>query len=125
MTYNELLSEVKKNNKDFEDYIKEKVQLWQKDKLDNQTIAINIVRETYEKYENKKSMIIVSFIPPYYPHKYLQGIDENHKEFISVIEGTIEYAQDKFNEKIIKDDFFMGISDLSYTGMDSNENLET
>lgn len=125
MTYNELLIEVKKNYTDFEKHIKEKTELWKKDKMDNQTIAINIVRETYEKYQNKSPMIVISFIPPYYPHKHLHGINEEHNKFINVIEQTIQYAQENFGEKIIKDDFFMGISDLSYTGIGDSENLDS
>ncbi|NMM61595.1 M20/M25/M40 family metallo-hydrolase [Clostridium sp. P21] len=123
MTYEELLFEVKSKDKNFGDYIKEKVELWKKQNKDNQTIAINIVKETCEKYEDKKPMIIVSFIPPYYPHKYLEGKDEKSKNFIGAIDKTIEYAYKEFDEKIIKEDFFMGISDLSYTGIEKNQNL--
>ncbi|WP_157132484.1 hypothetical protein [Clostridium carboxidivorans] len=103
--------------------MKEKVELWKKENKDNQTIAINIVKETYEKYDDKKTMIIVSFIPPYYPHKYLREEDAKDKKFINSIDKTIEYAHEKFNEKIIKEDFFMGISDLSYTGIENNKNI--
>lgn len=123
MTYEELILEVKNKNKNFESYIKEKIKLWEKEKKDNQTIAINIVKETYEKYENKRPMIIVSFIPPYYPHKYLAEKDEKSKRFIDAINKTIQYADEKFNEKIIKEDFFMGISDLSYTGIEKNKDI--
>lgn len=124
ITYKELLSEVKSKDKNFENYIKEKVKLWKKEKKDNQTIAINIVKETYERYEHKRPMIIVSFIPPYYPHKYLHDTDEKSRKFIDVINKTIEYADEKFNEKIIKNDFFMAISDLSYTGIDEKLDLD-
>lgn len=124
MSYKKLLSEVKAKNKDFESYIKKKVEIWKKEKKDNQTIAINIVKETYEKYENKRPMIIVSFIPPYYPHRHLGDKDEKSRKFIDAINATIKYADEKFNEKIIKDDFFMAISDLSYTGCDKNKDLD-
>ncbi len=123
MTYEELLLEVKSKDKNFENHIVEKVKLWEKEKKDNQTIAINIVKETYEKYENKKPMIIISFIPPYYPHKHLEEKDEKSKRFIEAINETIKYADNKFNEKIIKEDFFMGISDLSYTGIEKNKDI--
>lgn len=125
MTYEELLDKVKVEFKNFDEYIKEKVELWKKEKKDNQTIAINIVKETYEKYSSKNPIIIVSFIPPYYPHKYLQGEDDKSKRFIEAIDGTIEFAENKFNEKIIKEDFFMGICDLSYTGIKENKNLNS
>lgn len=124
MTYNELLSLVKSKHKDFDKYIKEKVKQWREEKKDNQTIAVNIVKETYELYENKRPMIIVSFIPPYYPHKYLKALDEKSSNFINVIDDTIKYAEEKFDQKIIKDEFFMAISDLSYAGIDSEQNLD-
>lgn len=123
MTYKELLVEVKNKNKNFQNYIKEKVEIWKKEKKDNQIIAINIVKETYEKYENKRPMIIISFIPPYYPHKYLENVNEKNNKFIDIINETIQYADEKFNEKIIKDDFFMAISDLSYTGIEGDGDL--
>jgi arginine utilization protein RocB len=124
ITYKELLSKVKEKEENFENYIKEKVRIWQKEKLDSQTISVNIVRETYEKYEGKRPMIIVSFIPPYYPHKHLDDGNEKSRRFIDIINHTIQYANENFNETIIKDDFFMGISDLSYTGIDSNQDLD-
>ncbi|MCH5138856.1 hypothetical protein JMF89_16950 [Clostridiaceae bacterium UIB06] len=125
MTYKELLSEVKVKDKNFDSYIKEKVKLWRKEKKDSQTISINIVKETYERYEHKRPVIIVSFIPPYYPHKHLHNRDEKSEKFIDTINKTIQYADEKFNEKIIKDDFFMGICDLSYTGMDEKLDLDS
>ncbi|KZL90739.1 M20/M25/M40 family metallo-hydrolase [Clostridium magnum] len=124
MTYKDLISKVKEKEKNFEDYIREKVKNWEKEKLDSQTISINIVKETYEKYENKRPMIIVSFIPPYYPHKHLDGEDEKSRRFMDVIEKTIQYAKENFDETIIKDDFFMGISDLSYTGINGKQDLD-
>lgn len=125
ITYKELLSQVKDKENKFENYIKEKIEIWKKEKLDNQSIAINIVRETYEKYQNKRPMIIISFIPPYYPHVHLNSSDEKDKNFLAVINRTIQYANDNFQEKIVEDDYFMGISDLSYTRIDDNQNLDT
>lgn len=125
MTYKELLSKVKDKENNFESFIRQKIEIWKKEKLDNQTIAINIVRETYEKYENKRPMIIISFIPPYYPHIHLNNRNEKNKKFIDIIDQTIQYADEKFSERIIKDEFFMGISDLSYTGIDYTPNLDS
>lgn len=119
ITYKELLSEIKDEN--FHNDLNEKVEIWKSEKMDNQSIAINIVKETYEKYENKRPMIIVSFIPPYYPNKYL---NENEVKFINAIDETIQYAEDIYNEKIIKEDYFMGISDMSYTGISKNHGLD-
>ncbi|OBR96927.1 succinyl-diaminopimelate desuccinylase [Clostridium ragsdalei P11] len=120
ITYKEMLREVKSTHKDFEKYIDEKVKEWKNEKMDNQTIAINIVKATYELYENKRPMIIISFIPPYYPHKYLKAENSEGSKFINAVDSTIKYAGEKFQESIIKTNYFMGISDASYTGIDSD-----
>ena len=125
MTYGELLLQVKEKNPDFVNLLKEKIEVWKELKVDNQNIAINIVRETYEKYEKKRPMIVISYIPPYYPHIHLNIRNDKDKKFMEVIDETIKYAEEEFNEKIIKDDFFMGISDLSYTGMEVNQNFNS
>ncbi|OAA83851.1 M20/M25/M40 family metallo-hydrolase [Clostridium ljungdahlii] len=117
ITYKEMLYEVKSTHKDFEKYIDEKVKEWKNEKLDNQTIAINIVKATYELYENKRPMIIISFIPPYYPHKHLKAENSEDGKFINAVDSTIKYAGEKFQESIIKTNYFMGISDASYTGI--------
>ncbi|CAB1246933.1 M20/M25/M40 family metallo-hydrolase [Clostridium sp. MT-14] len=117
MTYRDILSQVENKYDDFSSYISQKIDVWKKEKKDNQTIAVNIVREAYELYEEKKPMIIISFIPPYYPHKYLTNKDGISSKFMDVIDGAIEYAREEFQENIVKTDFFMGISDASYTGI--------
>ncbi|AZV57276.1 M20/M25/M40 family metallo-hydrolase [Clostridium sp. AWRP] len=117
ITYKEMLYEVKSTHKNFEKYIDEKVKEWKNEKLDNQTIAINIVKATYELYENKRPMIIISFIPPYYPHKHLKAENSEDGKFINAVDSTIKYAEEKFQESIIKTNYFMGISDASYTGI--------
>lgn len=124
MTYGELLLQVKNNDKNFENLLREKIETWKNQKLSNQNMAINIVRETYENYANKRPMIIISFIPPYYPHIHLNIKNQKDKKFMEVINKTIKYAEESFNQEIIKDEYFMGISDLSYTGIESNENLD-
>ncbi|MCI1945205.1 M20/M25/M40 family metallo-hydrolase [Clostridium luticellarii] len=121
MTYSEILSEVKDKHEDFSNHMRKKIQIWKNEKKDNQTIAVNIVRETYELYEEKKPMIIISIIPPYYPHKYLESKNYNSSRFMNAVEDTLEYAEKKLQEKIIKTNFFMGISDASYTGISADD----
>lgn len=120
VTYKEILSEVKSKNRNFKKYIDKKVKLWKSEKKDNQTIAINIVKATYELYEHKRPMIIIAFIPPYYPHKYLKAENSESCKFINAVDSTIKYAEENFQEKILKTNYFMGISDASYTGISSD-----
>jgi len=125
MYYQELLAQVRSNDKNFDEYIRRQIEAWKSEKLDNQTIAINIVKETYEKYDDERPMIILSFIPPFYPHICLNDSKAKDKGFIEAIDKMIKYAKDGFNEKIVKEQYFMGISDLSYTGIDENQDLDS
>ncbi|MHC6180223.1 M20/M25/M40 family metallo-hydrolase [Clostridium sp. JNZ X4-2] len=123
MTYSDIFYEVKSSYKDFDSYIRKKISLWRDEKKDNQTIAINIVRETYELYKEKKPMIIIAIIPPYYPHKYLKSEDSRSGKFINIVDRAIEYAERELHEEIIKTNFFMGISDASYTGVSADSSV--
>ncbi|MTI66023.1 MAG: hypothetical protein FH753_05410 [Firmicutes bacterium] len=65
-------------------------------------------------------MIIISFIPPYYPKKEL-----NNNKLIKNLERTIKYGELNFNVSIKKSKYFMGICDLSYTGSIDGEKLNS
>lgn len=121
VTYSDILEQVKEKYKNFNSYIDQKIDIWKKERRDNQSIAVNIVRETYELYGEKKPMIIISFIPPYYPHRYMKSRDNLGRRFMNVVDKSIEYAKNELHEDIVKTDFFMGISDASYTGIDEGE----
>lgn len=102
---------------EFEYHIKSKVSEWIGKGMDNQTIGINIVRETCDRYPDKKPMIVIGFLPPFYPDNMLKGQDENSIIFMNAVEDVLGFAKNKFNINIIKDEHFMGICDLSYTGL--------
>ncbi|MHC1720167.1 MAG: M20/M25/M40 family metallo-hydrolase [Clostridiaceae bacterium] len=125
MSYQELLAQVRSNDENFDEWIKGRIEVWKREKLDNQTIAINIVKETYEKYDDERPMIILSYIPPFYPHICLKDSKAKDRRFIETIDKVIKYAEESFNEKIVKEQYFMGISDLSYTGIDENQDLDS
>lgn len=125
LTYEKLYKEVEKLDKDFSNKIDKMVCKWKKEKLDNQTISINIIKETYENYPNKKPMIIIAYNVPYYPHKYLNSDKKEDKYLLDKVEDIINYARDEYNIEIEKENFFMGISDLSYTGLSKDFNIDS
>ena len=54
MTYEEIYNKVKElHGAEFDQYISDKIESWQKQKMDNQKIAVNIVKETYENIQVK------------------------------------------------------------------------
>jgi arginine utilization protein RocB len=93
--------------------------------MDSQTIAINIVKETYESYPKKRPMVVISYIPPYYPHIQLDGSNDKGAVLNKAVDDMIEYAAEIFGDKIVKEQFFMGISDLSYTGIGDDQDIDS
>lgn len=117
MTFEELYNETKKQSgNELDEYLQDKIEEWKNQKSDNQTISIKIIKEVYEKYTDNKPMIIIGFAPPYYPHKSTYSNNTANKFFIEAVNKTLNYAKEKFNQELIKEDYFMGICDLSYTG---------
>lgn len=100
----------------FESEMEYLVQEWMKEGYDNQTIGIRLIKETYERYQDKRPMVIVGFIPPFYPDKILNTDSEKDLKLYRAVESTIELAKVKYNVEIKKENYFMGICDLSYTG---------
>lgn len=122
MTFEELYKEVKNiYGKEFDLYLDGKINEWNKENLENQQIAINIVKETYEKYPDKIPMIIIAFAPPYYPDRYPIGDKANR--LLEVVDDIIHFAKVKFNENMKKVDYYMGICDMSYTGFDDDKKI--
>lgn len=125
MTYEELLNEVKSSYGDeFNTHLDNLISNWMDEKLDNQTISIKIIKETYDKYPNKVPMIVIGFAPPYYPDRHINRESADHVEFLDAVDKAINEASNKHNVVIKKDNYFMGISDLSYTGLSDANSSE-
>jgi arginine utilization protein RocB len=125
MTYHGLLTLVSQSDEGFKKRTIEKIKGWKDENIDSQTISINIVKTTYESYAKKKPMIIISYIPPYYPHISMKGSNSKAEKMAKAVEEMINYASDNFGEKIVKEPFFMGISDLSYTGISEDQDIDS
>jgi arginine utilization protein RocB len=125
MTYHKLLSKVTDSDKGFQNRLKDKIELWKNLNMDSQTIAINIVKETYESCPKKRPMVVISYIPPYYPHIQLDSSSGKGAGLNKAVDDMIKCAAEIYGEKIVKEQFFMGISDLSYTGIGDDQDLDS
>lgn len=125
LTYEELYNEVKSIDENFEKQLNKKIDIWKNEKLDNQTIGVKIIEETFEKYPNKEPAIIMAYNVPYYPHKYLNKSNPQCEQFLEYLDETLKFAKEEYNLNIEKENFFMGISDLSYTGLEEGFNIES
>lgn len=104
-------------------YIDDKILQWKTSGYDIQTISIKIIKELCEICADKEPKIVIAFAPPYYPYKAQKNekLNDTERNFYSAVDAAIDYAESKFNEHISKENYFMGICDLSYTGLDDIE----
>lgn len=119
LTYQELYQKVKKvYNGDLDVLLRTKIKEWKKEGHDIQTIAINLVKEVYDKYPDKVPMIIIGLAPPFYPSRNPDTERENIKRYFSVVEDMTHYAQEHHNINIGKN-AFGAITDLCYIELDN------
>lgn len=109
---------------DFDGYIKGLIKNWMSEKLEMQDIAIKTVKRIYELSPDKRPMIIISIIPPYYPDVYPDKEKPKVKKLLRCVDDVIAYAKGKYGETLKLKDYYMGISDMSYTGLDSEKNFD-
>ncbi|OOO61598.1 M20/M25/M40 family metallo-hydrolase [Clostridium tepidum] len=124
ITFEQLYKEVLNENKDFEKHIDTFIEKWKKEKLDNQTIGIKIIKETFEHYRYQEPMIVIAYNVPYYPHRYFSHENPKYTNLLDSLDSMRIYAKEKYNIDLEKENFFMGISDLSYTGLDEKFDIE-
>ena len=124
-TFNQLYKEAKDNyNGDFDVYVKGIIKNWQAEKLEMQDIAIKAVKRIYELSPDKRPMIIVSIIPPYYPDVYPDKNDPRVKTLLECVDDVIDFAKKNYGETLKLKDYYMGISDMCYTGLAENKNFD-
>lgn len=124
-TFYELMQEVKADYAgDLDADLKAYAQQLQAQKAELQDVAVSIVKRLYELYKDKKPMIIIAFIPPYYPDVYLSKDGEDAARLMKCCDDVIKYAKEEFGEPLKMKDYYMGISDLSYTGLAEGMNFD-
>ena len=124
-TFYDIYNEVKKDYSGYlDDYIKSYAVKLVEEKVEIQDICIRIVKKVYELYKDKKPMIIVSIIPPYYPDVYMDKTEHDADYLLSCVEDIMQYAKDEYDETLKMKDYFMGISDMCYTNLAKDMNFD-
>jgi len=83
---------------------------------DERERSLLAIGETLKFYHDKRPMIIVGFLLPYYPHRTNRRQSAREKGLIEAVNRVIEKAHNKFNEPLAISENFASISDLSYVG---------
>lgn len=84
--------------------------------LDERDKAISLVGELLKYYPDKAPMIIVGFLPPYYPHRGNLGRTEEEKNVMKAVDKVIKEARQSYGIEMKVVEYFAGITDLSYFG---------
>ena len=122
--YSEIYEEAAKGyDGDFDEYIGEYVKELQEEKLEMQQIAIRLVRKVYELSGSTQPMVIVAFVPPFYPDCYPKYDDPRVKKLMTELDQVFVAAEEKTGEEFAVKDFY-GISDLSYTDLDPDMDFD-
>lgn len=84
--------------------------------------AANIIIEKTLDYINDKSpCVILAITPPYYPSTNNMMLGEKSEKIDEIIDDLKEFSINNFNEEIQVQNYFTGISDLSYVMFVSEE----
>lgn len=84
--------------------------------MDERDKSLAIVGELIRLYPDKNPMILVGFLPPYYPHRTNKREAERELELLTIVEEIIEQARQEFSEPLAISEHFTSICDLSYVG---------
>ncbi|MEA3507385.1 MAG: M20/M25/M40 family metallo-hydrolase [Synergistota bacterium] len=84
--------------------------------LDDRDRCLAVVSAMLDWSGIQGPMIIVGFMPPYYPHRTNTRKSPGERRALAVAERVIEAASEGFGETLETREHFMGICDLSYMG---------
>ena len=88
---------------------------------DLRDLAIAVWQEIFILSGLAGPMIIVGFLPPYYPPRLPHGRTPRHAAMLRVVDETIAKAKSDYGLTIEQADLFMGLCDLSYFGFQGDE----
>lgn len=82
-----------------------------------------IIGKTLEYIEDKTPLVIIAFSPPYYPHASINDFKDLDKSVSNIDKVIIRIADELCNEIYHKKNYFMGLSDMSYTSLSESQNI--
>jgi len=124
ITFSDLYAEVKSTVANLDSRIHALVKGLMEAQAELQQISISIVKEVYALYPKKRPMIILSIIPPYYPDVYPDLQDGKVNDLLEGVKEIIAYAEAQYGETLELKNYYMGISDMCYTGLPKGRNFD-
>lgn len=105
-------------------YLREKIRGWKEEGLEIQAMGLRLMREIAELQAESRPMILVGFLPPYYPDIRPDPNDPALAELLAAIRKTMDFARQKFSADLRLKKYYMGISDMCYTGLSQSRDVQ-
>ncbi len=86
------------------------------EELDEREKSIALVGELLRLHPDKSPVIVIGFLPPYYPHRSNARQSPRERGLADAVEELLEEAGARFEETFTTSEHFAAISDLSYLG---------
>ncbi|QHI71395.1 M20/M25/M40 family metallo-hydrolase [Aminipila terrae] len=123
--YNEILEEkgelFKKEIAEFQKELEEKIDKGELTRIDG---AYHLMEKTLEYYSDLSPVVVIALAPPYYPSTNNAMLDSG-REINELIFELDKYARKQTGNGIYTQNYFTGISDLSYAMFTANkENID-
>lgn len=118
MYYNDLLTEVKAQKTpgfeaDFEEFNAEVVRKVKQNEIQRSEASYQLIEFVLEHYEDRDPVVVIALSPPYYPGVNNADL-ENAEELENILQKIVGFAADEMNEEMEIQNYFTGITDLSY-----------
>jgi arginine utilization protein RocB len=84
--------------------------------MEEQDRCIAVAEETLRMSRMKGPLVVYGFLPPYYPQRVTRGRTPLEKALIGAVEWAVSEGSSRFGVKIEVNDYFGGVSDLSFFG---------
>ena len=108
----------------FDLYLREKVRGWKEEGLEIQAMGLRLMREIAELQAESLPMMIVGFLPPYYPDIRPELSDPALAELMAAVRKTMDFARQNFAADLRLKKYYMGISDMCYTGLSQSRDVQ-
>lgn len=105
-------------------YLRQKVRGWKEEGLEIQAMGLRLMREIAELQAESLPMILVGFLPPYYPDIRPDLNDPALAELLAAVRKTMDFARQNFAADLRLKKYYMGISDMCYTGLSQSRDVQ-
>lgn len=119
VTFNELCQQLKEKNADeFEKFYKEAydraIAKVNSGESNFPSVTIDVMEEVLNYSNIQYPITIIGFAPPYYPPVHSDQVKGKEGYGTKAFEFVSKLSEEKYGQKVIYENYFMGISDLSY-----------